>query len=675
MAGTDTLTKPEKPAADLSKEKIDQQIAGLEEQFTNPSHDTLPQSEVDEQIEGLESQFEQPQGATIGSLTQNEVEKRLANKFGMGSVVKNRDLDARLQGTATYDLFRAGISSDAEGQTEALDALKKVLFNRGIAFLEKRFKGGGGSSSPKVDLRLVKKPKTLLSPPKLSPEEVTFDALGIKLRKPQIISRSVKNDLIPGYTDFTIEPDEDFDDTEDDDSDDINEYDEDSDEDEYDSDDQDDGYDEEDNDDEPEQGSDDHAPRMKGKTEGSTGSASAGGGQESQGGDAAPSSPGQSGGGSGKKPRSGKRNGLGKKGANKAKGAAGKGLKNLSKKALASNPYGRAALAALKARETLKKARENLTNFSKLAKKSIVTFFKTPYGRGLLIGIGVILLLFLAGDSELEPNETGTENITANINCPEKVNTLDENITCTISASHPTKQIIVKFTYSSNATLVSATEGYTEQVRSVIWEGKTSFTGEVVIHPTILDSQVETELDVQVVESAGGEYTGSAEYVPPNSDICSGKYLIFDTSIDNFGNPNCDFTKADLYNLLASLEPPTGPSQPNLPGKDFWFFYMAPCESGYEPNAFNGTGETPDAAGAWGLWQMGSSNPPGQAPPAPGKNGPYDRGDVKWPVQTTNAISYAKNLVTNGNTIEGYWAAARESVYSNCFVDPTNGVQ
>ncbi len=139
----------------------------------------------------------------------------------------------------------------------------------------------------------------------------------------------------------------------------------------------------------------------------------------------------------------------------------------------------------------------------------------------------------------------------------------------------------------------------------------------------------------------------NANYVPPSADTCGGKYKLTSPLKMNFGDPQCNFNKDALYSQLKTEDPANA---------DVWFNKVVPCESGYNPNAYAGpsTG-TPDAAGAWGLYQMGSANPPGSPPPAPGKNGINDRGDVPWTIQTTNATTYGKKIARLG----AYWACAR----------------
>lgn len=130
--------------------------------------------------------------------------------------------------------------------------------------------------------------------------------------------------------------------------------------------------------------------------------------------------------------------------------------------------------------------------------------------------------------------------------------------------------------------------------------------------------------------SAGGGY-------PPTLDNCNGAYQL-NNPVGNFGDPLCDFKKDDLYTQLQQQDPRNA---------DFWFYQVVRCESSYSPNSYrdpNTIPRTPDAAGAWGLFQMGR-----------GKNGQYDHGDVPWQQQIFNAVNYAKLIPSIG----AYWATAR----------------
>ncbi|MCR4324716.1 MAG: hypothetical protein NUV69_03435 [Candidatus Curtissbacteria bacterium] len=126
---------------------------------------------------------------------------------------------------------------------------------------------------------------------------------------------------------------------------------------------------------------------------------------------------------------------------------------------------------------------------------------------------------------------------------------------------------------------------------------------------------------------------------PVTADNCGGKYAL-NNPLGNFGDPACDFS-FELMSQMVQAEDPANFST--------WLTIIA-GESSYGPNAYRphqqaGADDTPDTAGAWGLFQMGR-----------GKNGTFDHGDVPWRVQITNAINYNKSI-----TPFCYWQVARKS--------------
>lgn len=166
------------------------------------------------------------------------------------------------------------------------------------------------------------------------------------------------------------------------------------------------------------------------------------------------------------------------------------------------------------------------------------------------------------------------------------------------------------------------------------------------------------------VQTAGGSYT------PANPNNCGGIYDFSqwpeENPLGNFGDPLCNYSKEALFALLTRLDQRYVHS---------WEIIITRETGGtFSPNAFSGL--TPeqieiDACGAWGLYQMGSSGEklpagsnflctPGLAPPAPGKNGIYDRGDVNWELQTSNAINYNRRILMPINCDFWYWRSARE---------------
>ena len=195
--------------------------------------------------------------------------------------------------------------------------------------------------------------------------------------------------------------------------------------------------------------------------------------------------------------------------------------------------------------------------------------------------------------------------------------------------------------------------------QTVSWDAKAlnlplanpiNLTYTVTVKTTVDNKTVPVTYSANVVNGSltGG---GGAGYAAPTADNCGGKYKLTTPLGKNFGDPDCKFNKDELYTYLQNADKTMGTSN-----ADVWFNKVIPCESGYNPNAYAGpqTG-TPDARGAWGLFQMGSASPPGSPPPAEGKNGPNDRGDVNWQTQADNANTYGKKIGSLGK----YWACAR----------------
>lgn len=200
--------------------------------------------------------------------------------------------------------------------------------------------------------------------------------------------------------------------------------------------------------------------------------------------------------------------------------------------------------------------------------------------------------------------------------------------------SPPLSSIIVYAPLSPSVEFVGATGAFEYSSTGVVggevvWpmnQNSNSFT--LTLRPTVGDTVIE---DYRVYARLSAGASGSAG-APASADSCGGKYNLADTPVGaNFGDPDCGFTKDDLYNLLAQIDPSNA---------DRWYFKIVPCESGYNPNAYNGAAV--DAAGAFGLFQMGR-----------GKNGQYDHGDVDWATQASNAITYNKDLI--GSSF-AYWA-------------------
>lgn len=169
-------------------------------------------------------------------------------------------------------------------------------------------------------------------------------------------------------------------------------------------------------------------------------------------------------------------------------------------------------------------------------------------------------------------------------------------------------------------------------------------------------NQTRFEIRVQPNQSdAYFDYTVSARSLatspgtgaPPTADNCNGAYDLTKWPSKNplnanYGDPSCNLTRNDLYTLLKQLDPTYA---------DVWY-QMASCETGgtYSPNSFNGASTS---GTAWGLFQMGHEAYPDLGIPLQ-MNNQYDRGDVEWTIQASNAINYNKQ---RGNDF-AYWGCS-----------------
>jgi uncharacterized repeat protein (TIGR01451 family) len=129
-----------------------------------------------------------------------------------------------------------------------------------------------------------------------------------------------------------------------------------------------------------------------------------------------------------------------------------------------------------------------------------------------------------------------------------------------------------------------------------------------------------------------------------NTNNCNSNPLI-----NNFGDPQCTFTKEKLAQLIQQKDPQHIQE----------WFTIVKKESNYDPNYFSShriNGVSNPVEG-WGLFQMGISDP----------NDPYNQGDTDWETQTTNAINYNNTKLIPANQAFCYWESARESgIAKNC---------
>jgi len=301
----------------------------------------------------------------------------------------------------------------------------------------------------------------------------------------------------------------------------------------------------------------------------------------------------------------------------------------------------------------------------KLTERGVVMFFTTPPGwitiAALLIIIIIMMIASAGGDSaaykkdqENAANEE-QQTLTLTKTGPETAKVGDElKYTITVSETATVTEIIIIDHIPEGTAFVSASDKgkYTAENRTVTWKltdvlpnpDKTyTSVNALPLHVVLKATQNNAHL-VNWAEATSTPADTDGSYVAPNDSTCNGKYKLTNALKRNFGDPQCNFDKDKLYKILKAQDPKNA---------ELWFNKIIPCESGYNPNAYNGNAV--DARGAWGMYQMGSSTPPGQDPSKPGKNGKYDRGDTVWTIQTSNAVNYGKNI----SSLKAYWACAR----------------
>lgn len=286
----------------------------------------------------------------------------------------------------------------------------------------------------------------------------------------------------------------------------------------------------------------------------------------------------------------------------------------------------------------------------------------------VILGIVILIIIFFSGGFGTgDPTQDAT--VTLQKSAPPQVGN-DEPITYALDVSYTGNltQIIVTDPIPSNATFVSA--------------GQNAQTLDASGAPTTDPAAVKTVKWVLNVSSGGGDTSSgtivTGDNLPPNKDTCNGVYSNInsgDHNGDNYGDPGCtlatsarvsyDFTDPRtnknyswsgvpqaLIDLLTQLDPQN---------VGYWIG-IAACEApGFDPNnrtLMVGDTHTPDAAGAWGLFQMGSHGP---YTPGNGTNGQYDRGDVNWQNQVFNAVHDNRDrVIPSGNPAFRYYGCARD---------------
>lgn len=197
-------------------------------------------------------------------------------------------------------------------------------------------------------------------------------------------------------------------------------------------------------------------------------------------------------------------------------------------------------------------------------------------------------------------------------------------------AKTPLEDITIYDNIPSNAAFDSAPNtAFTLDGTTILWPmTQNKQTIVFFLKPTQVDTTVSNRVYAKTISTPGSSGPGAS----PTTESCGGKYNLAENPIgSNFGDPDCKFNKDDLYSRLQSLDPTNA---------DGWYFNLVYCETGgtYNPNAFN---PVSTSGTAWGLFQMGHEEYPSFGI-SKQMNNQYDRGDVSWQIQASNAVSYNK---------------------------------
>lgn len=314
----------------------------------------------------------------------------------------------------------------------------------------------------------------------------------------------------------------------------------------------------------------------------------------------------------------------------------------------------------------------------------------------IFLAVLIIILLFGGGIDEIP---TGTIPVVITKSGPPQVdNGADILYDITVSYAGSATDIIVTDPIPENADFVSASGVFTNVGNVITWKvsensggagpsgspvpssapsgspappgtlTNPSATFTLTLKPKagVVDTYIVNQSFAQVLGGGGGGGGGDGSGVPPNQDTCNGVYGSGAKNIndggqhngDNFGDPTCELAVSYpsdggpptlFVDLLNQLDPQNA---------SIWT-QIAACEApGYDPNNVTDFGGT---SKPWGLFQMGASghseggtwvDVPYQT--GDGQNGPYDRGDVYWRDQVSNAINYNKQLGIKWS----YWECA-----------------
>lgn len=292
-------------------------------------------------------------------------------------------------------------------------------------------------------------------------------------------------------------------------------------------------------------------------------------------------------------------------------------------------------------------------------RRGFIGQFSPSIGRGggrsvwwilLLLLLLVVFFIFFFGGIPPLSNSTDIKNIELTKSAPAAVENggkIVYNIAVRNKGTKPA-QIVVTDDVPQNTTYdggnndpVASDSG--KVVRNLRWTINNLAGGQVQnltfsVVPTKEDTWIINQAKASVTIAGGGSTGGPVNIpgnIPPTQDNCGGKWT-FKTPLGNYGDPQCNFSKDDLFTLLNQLDPANAA---------YWFYTVVRCESAYDPNNF--LGASASGLGAYGLYQM---NPSGKG------NGQYDAGDVIWQLQSSNAVNYNNQLTRKWR----YWACAQD---------------
>ena len=274
----------------------------------------------------------------------------------------------------------------------------------------------------------------------------------------------------------------------------------------------------------------------------------------------------------------------------------------------------------------------------------------------------VIFLLLDHGSVDKKPQQQGqttqTSPLTVTVACNPPQIPIGGTSLCTISVSDTdnvtsVSVVVTIFPYAVYVKdqKISPQGTYDNTKKTVSWTNApigTSFQLRVSKTQNLEGVPIVATVTTAGGGAGGGTGAGNG-YVAPNTDNCGGKYTSYMANNyllhKNFGDPQCNFNKDQVYTDLEQQDPPDAAT---------FFTIIIPCESGWIPDAWAppSTG-TPNSQGAWGLFQMGDSRPPGQSTDA---NTIDDRGDVNWQLQIVSATKRAKSTPSLNANNGGYWS-------------------